>query len=434
MENNWWIDNQFFVNKDNKLLINNYSVEELVSKHGTPLYVYNMDKIIHNYRRINEAMKKYCPDHMKVSIHYAMKANGSREVLKRLLQEGCCIGSASVGEFTRAIECGYKPENIIFTAPAFGLNNYQVVAEKGVLMNVDSFSQIKRLAKFGPLDIAIRHNPGINGVGFNKKYKMSGEDIKAIRLGIYTDDIIDAFEMARELGLNPVCLHQHVGSNWTDDSQIPLFQKSIESALEKIQELEKRGFKIKTLNIGGGPGVKSHSDYAPFPLEEFSKAVWDVVSRYETNITELALEPGRFIVDDAGILLAQVDVVEQKKGINLVGINAGFNLIHHMFIYNIQKEICNTGNLESDETETYSIGGYLGEQSDIFFEERELPIIKEEEIVALFPAGGYCASELAFHHLLQHPKEAIIEGDQLKVNEIEYKQVLQSKHEEITNY
>lgn len=403
----WWEEKNNLEVHDNHLIIAKKSSIAIASEFGTPLFIYNINKTTQNYQKVKKTFSENAVKGIEPRVYYAIKANNSKDILEALKEENAYLDTTSINEVKLALDLGNKPEQIIFTGINFGLANFEFLANSGVLINVDSFSQIKRLAPFAPLDISIRFNPGI-GIGFTKGLTMGGNQKGYLRLGIYRDRIIEAFREAKELGLNPIGLHQHIGSNWFGD-QLGLFLETADMALKVAEELyETHGIQVELVDFGGGFGVRSVEQYPEFPLEEYCEQLWQRIKGCRVPLKTVAIEPGRYITGNAGILVTTVNMVEQKGGINFVGIDAGFNLFNHHFFFGIKSEIINCSSVFSDKTEEYTVGGYLCESSDIFAEGCKLPIIKEGDTLAIYPAGAYGASEMAKFHLRSLPKQISI--------------------------
>jgi diaminopimelate decarboxylase len=399
----WWEENGHLQYVGNQLFFVKKNVLKLVEENGTPVFLYNVNKVLSNYKKIKETFSKYAPDEIEPRVYYAMKANGHREILMALKNLNAFIDTTSINEVKLALELGYEPKYIIFTGINFGLDNFEYLAKSGVLINVDSFSQITRLEEFKPLNISIRWNPGI-GVGFHKGLIMSGDAIGNLKLGIYKDQIINAFKKAKNFGLNPIGLHQHIGSNWFGD-QLPDFLKSVDLTLDLAETLIRdENINLEFVDFGGGLGVKSFELYPEFPLEKYSKAIWERVIKKNLPVKTVAIEPGRFVSGNAGVLLTTVNMVENKGGVDFVGIDAGFNLFNHKFFFGIESEFINLKR-NLNKKKLYTIGGSLCESSDIFIENRLMPIINENDILAIFPAGAYGASEMASYHKRDLAKE-----------------------------
>jgi diaminopimelate decarboxylase len=405
----WWENTRHLSVTPNGLQICSNDVQNLAKEFGTPLYIYNLDEVQYNYCKVVNILKEYAPPTLETRVYYAMKANGASEILQKLHKENAFIDTSAIGEIKKALEAGYSSDQLIFTGTNFGLDGFEYLAKSGVLINVDSFSQLERLRSFAPLNISIRLNPSIGGVGFNEKFDMSGIGVKASRLGIYIDRIVEAFHTARSYGLNPICLHQHVGSNWFRNSSFNAYMQSVDTALKIVKQLEYENFDIQILNLGGGLGVRSNEKYTEFPLQEYAKCLMKTIEKAQTKIKCLAIEPGRYIVGNTGILVTTANLVEKKNQTNYLGVDIGFNAFHHKFMYGIENTIINLSKINEPDEVNYAVVGYLGEQGDIFSEDETLPDTEEGDIIMLYPAGAYCASELATHHLLPIPKELFLE-------------------------
>jgi len=405
----WWERTDNLEIKGNELFFAGHRVTELAQKHGTPLYVYNVDRFAANYRRVCQILTHFAGDSLSTRVYYAMKANGATQLLEQIKKMDGYLDVSSIGEARRALAAGIKPDKMIFTGTNFGLDNFEWLAGSGILINIDSFSQLKRFRAYAPMKISIRLNTTVKGVGFNDKFDMSGTDIRASRLGIYHDRIMEAFQTAREWGFTPVALHQHSGSNWLQKNSFEAYMKTVDIALDVVKKLEAAGFELHMLNFGGGLGVRSHEQYPSFPLERFVQALIEKVKAAGTRIEMLAIEPGRYIVGDAGILLARVNMIEQKHQTNFLGVDIGFNAFHHKFLYQVENTILNASKIAETPARDYAVVGYLGESGDVFSEKEHLPVSEEEDVITFFPAGAYCASELADHHFLPLPKEVFLE-------------------------
>lgn len=407
MDNIFWNEKNHLEIKNNELFFKRYKVVDLANDFGTPLFLYNIDKVTENYKKVKNIFSKYSPKGIEPRVYYAMKANSNSEIIKALKKIGAFFDTTSINEVKKAIENDYSPDKIIFTGINFGLNNYEFLANSGVLINVDSFSQIRRLCDYAPLNISLRWNPGV-GVGFNKGLTMGGHDVGNLKLGIYKDRIIEAFMEAKHLGLNPIGIHQHIGSNWFGE-HLETFFKSVELTLKLAEELYFRhDIKIEFVDFGGGLGLKSIEKYPDFPLEVYSKGIWERVKQCKVPLKTVAIEPGRYITGNAGILVATVNSVEKKAGIHFIGIDMGFNIFNHYFFFGIESEIINCNRPVSIKKQKYAIGGNLCEPSDIFAINRELPVTKEGDIIAFYGAGAYGASEMAKYHLRNVAKEKVI--------------------------
>jgi diaminopimelate decarboxylase len=387
-------------------------LETIAKEFSTPIYVCNLSKVSENYLKVQTNFNKYSLHGTGTKVYYAMKANGAKEILQELFLLDANIEVSSVNELKRALNTGFDPKKILFTGIGFGLQNTKYIADSGVQINIDSFSQLQLFKEFSPLDISIRLNPNITS-GFNERLEMSGNGFGAAKLGIHRNRIIEAFKLAKSFGLNPIGLHQHIGSNWFSE-KLPLFFEAVEVALDVVNELKEYDIDIKQLNVGGGLGVKSSENLQEFPLDEYCKGIWNLIKNSNIIFESVNIEPGRYIVGDSAVLLATANMVEEKNGRNYIGLDCGFNTFNHKFLYGIEPEIVNISKLNETENEEYCITGYLGESGDIFTENKILPHSEIGDIIAILPAGAYCASELADFHMQQLPIQLFLKQEKEK--------------------
>ncbi len=396
--------------KNDRLQFAEKDIETIAEEFSTPIYVCNLSRVKENYKRVKNTFNSYALQGIDSKIFYAMKANGAKEILHSLKKLDANIEVTSPLELKRVLQLGFDPKRIIFTGIGFGLHNIKFIAQSGVLINIDSFSQLESFKEFAPLDISIRLNPGIT-TGFNERLEMSGEALGAAKLGIHKDRIIEAYTTAKEYGLNPIGLHQHIGSNWFSN-KLPNFFNAVNIALDIAKELKHHEIEIKHLNLGGGLGVRSTEAMQEFPLKEYCKGIWDLIKKSNLSFDSVSIEPGRYIVADSSLLLTTANMVEEKGGHQYIGLDCGFNIFNHKFLYGIEPEIMNVTNFNDKEMDSYCIVGYLGESGDVFKEKLTLPKSNVGDTFAIFPAGAYCASELANYHLQPLPLQLFFESEQ----------------------
>jgi len=406
-----WFENNGHIEVENgRLKMAGKDLETIGKEFNTPIYVCNITRVKENYERVKRIFSSHALSGMEPTVYYAMKANGAKEILAELKKLDANIEVSSPNELKRLLELEFNPKKILFTGIGFGLHNTKAIAESGALINIDSLSQLKHFKEFAPLDISIRLNPGII-TGYNERLEMSGNNIGAGKLGIHKDKIITAYKMAKAYGLNPVGLHQHIGSNWFGDKLLEFFD-SVQIALDVVHELKKHKIEIKQINLGGGLGVRSTEKMEEFPLDEYCKGIWSLIKKSTLFFESVNIEPGRYIVGDSSVLLATANMVEAKGGINYIGLDCGFNTFNHKFLYGIEPEIINVSKFSGKGLTRYSVVGYLGESGDIFSEHKSLVETEIGDTIAIFPAGAYCASELADFHLQQLPLQLFIEKEQ----------------------
>jgi len=413
----WFESKRHLELRDNRLFIGGKDAEALAKKYGTPLYVYNGDRIIDNYKRLFDAFKEHSKN--EFSINYAMKANSHFQILKILKDQGAGIDAVSPNEVRLALKAGIPKEKIMFTGTSVSDNDLKELVELGVLINVDSVSQLNRLAKI-KIDskISIRWNPG-EGAGHHDHTITAG---KFIKFGIPEDKIMGAFKHAKELGFNVVGLHQHIGSGWLGkdvDTFLNTVEKTLRIAKEAEEVLEK---KLEFIDFGGGPGIAYKGDGVEFPVEKYAKGICEKVASSGSG-AKIIIEPGRYIAGDAGILLMEVNTVEEKN-IPVIGLNAGFNTLVRPAFYGSYHEIVLCRNVGGSAKKEYMLAGNLCETSDVFNENkkalRALPVVEEKDILAILDAGAYGQVMASNYNLRGRAAELLIlDGNEKLISEKE---------------
>ncbi len=405
MTNMWYESKGHLEIEEGKLLIGGKSAEKLAKRYGTPLYVYNGDRIVDNFRRIQSLMKNHSD--RNVRIYYAVKANSSLAVLKILKLLGAGADVVSPNEARLALDAGIEKENILFTGTSVSDEDLDEIAGLGITINIDSFSQLKRLAKRGKFRVSIRWNPGI-GAGHHDHTITAG---KFIKFGIPEDRVLDAFREAVMLGLQPVGLHQHIGSGWVGDDVDKFLLTVGKTLLMAKKAMTITGRELEFVDFGGGPGIPYRPEDKEFPLEKYTHGICKIVRESGLPFKTIAIEPGRYIVGDAGILLTKVNTVEEK-GVPVIGVDAGFSVFARPTMYGAYHEMVVCSKADKRPDNEWLVAGNLCESGDVFNESREklrpLPTPEEGDIIAILNAGAYGFTMSSRYNSRTFPAEALV--------------------------
>jgi diaminopimelate decarboxylase len=408
--------------KNNKLHIVDYPLEDISHAYGTPTYVYNLDRVRENYRRIRNAFLKYSD--RSVKIYYALKANFNPEILRTLVKEGAYADVLSVFEAEFALKADFPSKRTMFTGTSVTDETMKVMLDRDILINIDSFSMLRRLSKFAPknLEVSIRWNPG-KGAGFNPKVITAGARShgRPIKFGIEEGKILDLCEEALKLGLRPIGLHQHIGSGWTGED-VYSFLDTVTKTLEMAGKMtDFLGYDLKHVDFGGGLGIPYRPEQEEFPLEEYAKGICKRVAKRGLGFESICIEPGRYLTGDAGVLLTKVNTVEEKQDTLIVGVDAGFNTLLRPAFYGTYEDhefkeayhhIVNVDRVEGPVS-LCTIAGPLCETGDLLAIDRELTTPKEGETLAVLGAGAYGYSMSNIYNLQPRAAEVILPGPKL---------------------
>ncbi len=412
----WW-ENKFLRMKNRKLYLNGKEATRVAAEFGTPLFVYSRAQILTNYARLHEAFSRQAT--LEARIYYAMKANFHREILKLLRGQGAWIDAVSPGEVDEALRSGFPGRRILFTGTSVSKDDISRVFNcDGVIVNIDALEQLELMREIKKRDfrskkirVSIRWNPGA-GRGFSPRVVTAGKrssDRTPVKFGIEEKKVLQAFEKARSYGFIPVALHQHLGSGWVMedyDAVIAAAGKMIQTAAR----LEKKGVYLEFLDFGGGFGPRYAKSQALFPLEKYARHICRQIAEAGLKIKAIAVEPGKYLAADAGVLLLKVEYVKESYGQLFACVNGGtYNCLPRPAIYaQAYHEIVNCGRVTGGKIRPITVAGNLCETGDIFGKEIPMPLPRRGDILAVLHAGAYGRSMASNFNLRDIPREIFV--------------------------
>ncbi len=359
-------------------------VADLAREFGTPTYVYDA-------ACIEERISELAPFDV---IRYAQKANSNLAVLDLCRRRGVLVDAVSAGEIHRAFLAGYAaqgdPPPIVYTADVFDRESLELVLEYGVAVNCGSPDMIDQYGeRVAGGEIAVRVNPGF-GHGHSRKTNTGGETSKH---GIWWEDVGEARERAERRGLRVTTLHMHIGSG-VDLEHLALVAGAMERCAAEV------GPGVRTLSTGGGLPVP----YRPGdPRIDIGRhfAIWDQTrKRLEERFghaLRLEVEPGRFLVAEAGFLVTEIRAIKRMGGNTFYLVDAGFNTLARPVLYGAYHPISLApADGKARAEREVVVGGPLCESGDIFTQEEggvvrseRLPEAKVGEHLVIEQAGAY---------------------------------------------
>ncbi|MGO8807610.1 MAG: diaminopimelate decarboxylase [Candidatus Bathyarchaeia archaeon] len=372
-------------NRKGSLFFEGVSVKELAQKFDTPLYVVSEKRIRDNYNRLVDALVS---NYKYLRVYYAAKANSNLTVLKVLRSQGAYLDTVSPGEVFMGLVTGYTPDRIMFTGTSVRNDELKMLADANITVNIDSLSELERLFKIGvPQVLSVRVNPEV-GAGHHTHCVTAGPDSK---FGLWEEEAIQAYAIAKRARVERFGIHMHIGSGILEIE--PYVQ-----AVDKLLCIAKRvheevGISFEFIDIGGGFGVPYKPEDKDFDLATFSSKV---VSLFKNKVAEyglgkpfLCVEPGRYLVCDASILLTTVNTVKTTPSKKFVGVDAGFNTLIRPTMYGSYQPILVSSKLDESNKETYDVVGPICESGDILAKDRELPTVEEGDVLAVLNVGAY---------------------------------------------
>jgi diaminopimelate decarboxylase len=393
-------------NRNGKLYFDGVSATELAETFDTPLYVVSESRIRENYTRLREALAQ---NYEKVRIYYAAKANSNLSVLKILETEGACLDAVSPGEVSMALATGFPAERILFTGTSVRNDELKFLADSNVTVNVDSLSQLDRLLKITvPPVLSVRVNPEI-GAGHHDHCITAGKNTK---FGLWENNALKAYATAKNAGVERFGIHMHVGSGVLNVEPFLL-------ALDKLLSVAKKahdevGVNFEFVDMGGGLGVSYKPEEKELDLALFSEKVLSLfkskVAEYSLGEPFFCVEPGRYLVCDASILLTRVNTVKVSPFKKFVGVDAGFNTLVRPTMYGSYHHVLVANKLGAPEEETYDVVGPVCESGDVLARGRRLPKIQEGDLLAVLNAGAYGYSMSSQYNARPRAAEVLVKN------------------------
>jgi diaminopimelate decarboxylase len=389
------------VGQDHSLVCDGVPLTAIAAAVGTPLYVYSAAAVRARYREIDEAFGVY-----PHTLHYALKANSTLAIARLLRELGSAVDANSVWEIEVAQRAGFDPSQIVFT----GVGKSPDELERGVALgvkaiNVESAGELARLEAIATrlgrvVRVAIRVNPDIDA----KSHPHISTGLKINKFGVPLDDARALVQtLAHRPALRLVAIHVHVGSQITS---IDPLRRAAAVAADVTLELQRQGFPLEYVDLGGGLGVSYDGAEVPSAAGYVGALVGEVC---RTSLP-IVLEPGRSIAAPAGVLLARViDVKPRTAASEFIIIDAGMTELIRPALYGAFHRIEPvSGPSEGDHH--YEIVGPVCESSDVVGRDRMLPALAAGDLVAIRDAGAYGSVMASNYNRRPLPAEVLVDG------------------------
>jgi diaminopimelate decarboxylase len=393
----WWVRPGLDIDDHGRLRIAGEDAEALAREHGTPLFVYDRARFAENARRLQAALAR---TGFPYRVRFALKANPLPEILQVFRglgapgsPESVGIDACSPGEVDRAIECGWRPEEISYTGTNVSDRDLDALLPRGVHLNLDAISQIERYGRRAAgTAIGIRIDPG-TGAGYNEHLEYAGD--RPTKFGVGLDRFDDAIAAASRHRLRVDTVHFHAGSGWLAGG-LAGFERALLPAVEAVTRLRAAGHPVNEVNVGGGLGAPAREDEQAVDLDAYAAILARHLGPLDVTI---ACEPGDQLSKDGAILLGEVVTVEKRRAVTFVGLDIGWNVNCSYFIYRFAQELVVCRAAGAERTETVTVTGHINEAGDVFAEDYPMPPVKEGDMVALLNAGGYLQAMSSTHCL-----------------------------------
>ncbi len=394
-----------------RLTIAGRDAEELARTHGTPLFVYDLERVDENVDALRDAL---AATGVPFRIRAALKANREPQVLARFRAfgspgspEALGLDVCSPGEVEHGIASGFLPSEISFTGTNVSERDLDVILRHGVHVNLDLVSQIHRYGRRAPgTAIGLRVNPRVSAVDpANTAHLYSGE--KPTKFGVYPERLDEALAVARSYDLTVDTVHAHL-AHQLDPRGLERFDEATAAVAGIARRLLDAGCPIAEVNMGGGLAARTRATAEILDLDAYAA----ILARHLGPLgVTVAIEPGEYFTTDAGVLLAEVVTVEDRSAAGdgsavFAGLDCGWNVMNIPFVYHEPMGVVLCRAADAPATRRYTVSSHINEGPDIFAEDAALPTLEEGDIVAIPGVGAYCQAN--WHRHCLRPLPAVV--------------------------
>ncbi|MDE2635300.1 MAG: diaminopimelate decarboxylase [Chloroflexota bacterium] len=385
-----------------RLTIDDVDLESIVNEVGTPAYVYSLARIRNNLGRLKAAL---APVH--ACLHFSVKANGNLDVLRTLRDAGAGFDCVSGGEIFRALKAGAAAEDIVFAGVGKTRAEIEYAINSGVgWINAENLGELAHIeamaaeAGLQAVQVALRLNPQVTAN--THPYMATGHG--AAKFGLTADVIRQVLnDQQRYPRLDFAGIHLHIGSQLGDSA-------ATLAALDKLLALARDFPQITTINLGGGLPVAYRFGETPPALEPLAAELARRLKPYS-----VLLEPGRAIVADAGVLVAEVLYVKRQAGQTFVIVDVSMAELIRPALYGAHHEIVPLRQAYGETISTQVVGPVC-ESADVLARDRDLPPLAPGDKIALMTAGAYGMTMASNYNARPRPAEVVVDGDRWRVS------------------
>lgn len=390
--------------------VNFYGLEdprELVSRFGSPLYVYN-----------ENILREHCRDltglssHPGFCVNYSAKANTNPALLRIIRSEGCVVDAMSPGELHLNTLAGFTPDEITYVCNNVSAEELKNAVDHGCVVSVDSLAQLELFGQVAPGGrVMVRFNPGI-GAGHSEKVVTGG---KKTKFGVDPDMLPEVEAIVARHQLCLVGVNQHIGSLFMEAGP---YLDAMNILLATAERLLKLGYPLEIVDFGGGFGMPYHKyeGQSRMDMEALGKAIHSCLTEWSERTGykgRFFIEPGRYVVAECGVVLGTVHATKNNGPHRFAGTDIGFTVLARPMLYDAfhDVEIYRENGTPDETMEEQTVVGNICESGDILAKDRMLPHIEQGDIIAMLDAGAYGWVMASSYNQRTRPAEVLIGAD-----------------------
>lgn len=397
-----------FKEKNNTLYVDNVPLPLIYKEFGTPTYVYSASHIRQQYDALNKSMQKALPADKQPLLCYACKANSNLAILSLLKSCGSGLEIVSEGELHRGLAAGFNPQSIVSTGVGKSDSEVTSCLKAGIhQFNVESLPELEHIQKIASdIDIkatvVFRLNPNVSGGGHHKISTGRDRD----KFGISAQSVFKAYEMAKNMShIDAVGLSIHIGSQVFT---VEVFKEAFEKFPSLVSDLRSNSHTVSRLDIGGGFPIQ-YKDEQLLDLDAYASWVRDIILPLDT---EIIMEPGRYLVGNAGVLLTETVHVKETQERDFLVLDAGMNDLIRPTLYEAYHGIEPVENRDNPE-HVYDVVGPICETGDTFAHERTIPTMNAGDLAVIKSAGAYGMCMSSNYNTRGAPAEVLVDGEKI---------------------
>ena len=396
-----WMNKSLLRQESSQYFIEDVKLTDIAQKFGTPAYVYSKKHILDQINFLQNALSDI--DHL---ICFAVKANSNLSILKLFKECGCGFDIVSGGELQRVLTVDSLNSKIVFSGVGKSVSEIEMALNNNILaFNVESEEELfrindisQRLSKIAK--VSIRVNPNVDA----KTHPYISTGLKDNKFGIDETSAIKLYKKAAKLDhIKITGIDCHIGSQLTDLSP---FEDAFIKLASLIDELESNQIAIEHIDIGGGIGI-SYNNEDISPIDFYVQMIKKYLLKYNKKII---LEPGRFLIGKAGLMLTNVEYIKKSENKNFVLVDAAMNDLMRPSLYNAFHEVINLSNTQ-DSNDIFDIVGPICETGDFLAKDRNIKA-SQGDILAIMDAGAYGFSMSSNYNSRPRIPEVMVDEDE----------------------